>query len=296
MNGGDEMLIHQEYFEDFFNTARESILVLDENLIILLANRSFYDSFKATPQETVGYLIYSLGNRQWDIPGLRTLLQDILPKNKELYDYEVEHTFPSIGHKIMLLNARRIYHKDIGPQMILLAIEDITERKRLESLLMESETRFRRVFETSSDAILLLEKREGSITHVNPAVEKMLGYSIKESVGKKLQDIGVSHDMSDFQTLIQELNRSGIINYVGVPVKTKSGQYIDTDIYMVDRAMLAQCNIRDVTERTQAEKAARQRLDELERFTKETVQREFRIDALREKIKALEEQLREKTK
>ena len=79
----------------------------------------------------------------------------------------------------MLLNARQIYRKDIGSKMILLAIEDITERKRLESLLTESEERYRRLFETASDGIVLLEKREGKITHANPATEKMLGYAKK---------------------------------------------------------------------------------------------------------------------
>ena len=153
----------------------------------------------------------------------------------------------------MLLNARQIYRKDIGAKMILLAIEDITERKRLENLLTESEERYRRLFETASDGIVLLEKREGKITHANPATEKMLGYTKKESIGNKLQDIGVLLDMGDFQTTMQNLNKSGIINYDDVPVKTKSGQHIDTDIYLVDRARLVQCNIRDITDRKQGE-------------------------------------------
>ena len=118
-------------FEDIVETAREPLLVLDSDLRVLLANRSFYDSFKVTPEETIGKLIYDLGNRQWDIPKLRTLLEEILPKDNKFDDYEVEHVFSSIGHKIMLLNARRITQKEIGSQMILLAIEDITEKMRL---------------------------------------------------------------------------------------------------------------------------------------------------------------------
>jgi PAS domain S-box-containing protein len=120
-------------FEDIVETAREPLLVLDSDLRVLLANRSFYDSFKVTPEETIGKLIYDLGNRQWDIPKLRTLLEEILPKDNKFDDYEVEHVFSSIGHKIMLLNARRITQKEIGSQMILLAIEDITERKDIEA-------------------------------------------------------------------------------------------------------------------------------------------------------------------
>ncbi|MEK6527970.1 MAG: PAS domain-containing protein, partial [Nitrospirota bacterium] len=119
-------------FEDIVETVREPLIVLDSDLRVLSANRSFYKSFKVTPEETIGNLIYDLGNRQWDIPRLRTLLEDILPKNNKFDDYEVEHIFSNIGHKIMLLNARRIIHKEIGSQRILLAIEDITKFRKLE--------------------------------------------------------------------------------------------------------------------------------------------------------------------
>jgi signal transduction histidine kinase len=88
-----------------------------------------------TPDETIGNFIYDLGDRQWDIPRLRTLFEDILPKNTKFDNFQVDHDFPIIGHKIMLLNARRIYRKDIGMQMILLAIEDITERRQREEKL-----------------------------------------------------------------------------------------------------------------------------------------------------------------
>jgi two-component system, chemotaxis family, CheB/CheR fusion protein len=119
-------------FEDIVETVREPLIVLDSDLMIVSANRSFYNSFRVTPDETIGHLIYDLGNRQWDIPRLRTLLEEILPKNNKFDDYEVEHIFSKIGHKIMLLNARRITHKEIGSQMILLAIEDITKFRKLE--------------------------------------------------------------------------------------------------------------------------------------------------------------------
>ncbi len=123
--------------EDIIETVREPLLVLDSDLRVLKANRSFYDSFKVTPRETIGNLIYDLGNRQWDIPRLRTLLEEILPKDNKFDDYEVEHVFSSIGHKVMLLNARRITQKEIGSQLILLAIEDVTEKMRLERELAE---------------------------------------------------------------------------------------------------------------------------------------------------------------
>ena len=123
------------YAESIVETVREPLVVLDIDLKILSANRSFYNTFKVIPDETIGNFIYDLGNQQRDIPRLRTLFEDILPKNTKFDNFEVEHDFPIIGRKIMLLNARRIYRKDIGTQMILLAIEDITEHKRREEEL-----------------------------------------------------------------------------------------------------------------------------------------------------------------
>jgi PAS domain S-box-containing protein len=254
-----ELLVDEarRYAESIVETVRESLLVLDADLKIVSANRNFYRTFKVTPGETIGSFIYDLGNKQWDIPKLRELLEEVLPEKEAFDDFEVAHNFQDIGHKVMRLNARQIYRKDVGVKMILLAIEDITEHKRLEDLLTESEGRYRHVFETASDGIVLFEKREGKITHANQAVEKMLGYSLEESVGKKLQDIGIV-DIDDFQTLMQNLNEIGITNYTDVLIKTKSGQHIDTDIYLADRARLVQCNIRDISQRKQAEFAFRE--------------------------------------
>lgn len=248
----------RRYAESIVETIREPLLVLDGDLKIVSANRNFYRTFKVTPDETLGTFLYDLGNKQWDIPKLRELLEEVLPEKEAFDDFKVEHHFESIGYKVMLLNARQVYRKDIGVKMILLAIEDITERNRLESLLIDSEEQYRRVFETASDGIVLLEKREGKITQANPATEKLLGYTEKESLGNKLQDIGVSLDPDDFQTTMQNLNKAGIINYRNVKVETKSGQHIDTEIYLVDRAKLVQCNIRDITERKRTKEALRE--------------------------------------
>jgi PAS domain-containing protein len=107
-----------EYSENIVETVREPLLVLNSDLKILSANSSFYHTFKVTPKETIGNFIYDLGNRQWDIPKLRLLLEEILPTNAVFNDYEVDHVFQSIGRKIMLLNARQIFRKDIGSHII----------------------------------------------------------------------------------------------------------------------------------------------------------------------------------
>jgi diguanylate cyclase (GGDEF)-like protein/PAS domain S-box-containing protein len=124
-----------EYSDAIIATVREPLVVLNKELRVITANRSFYRTFQVHPEETEKRLIYEVGNRQWDIPGLRELLENILPKNTSFEDFEVDHDFESIGRKTMLLNARKIYRKTNHVEMILIAIEDITERKKAEEQL-----------------------------------------------------------------------------------------------------------------------------------------------------------------
>jgi len=244
-------------FEDIVETIPHPLLVLDLDLRILKVNHFFCETFKIAPEKTTGNFIYDLGNRQWDIPKLRRLLEDIISKDHKFENFEVEHIFPSIGRRIMMLNGRRLKQHGTGSQMILLCIEDITEKREMENALIESEERYRRVFETASDAIFLLEKNEGKITYTNPAVTTTLGYPDEECIGKKVQDFDLAHEMDDIQVITERLKKDGIIHYNDVPIQTKVGQSIDTDIYLVDKAALVQCNIRDITERKEAEKALR---------------------------------------
>jgi PAS domain S-box-containing protein len=127
------------YAESIVETLRESLVVLDAQLRVVTANQTFYKTFKVSPEETLNKFIYDLGDRQWDIPELRKLLEEVLPQNTQFQDFEVEHEFQNIGHRTMLLNARRIYQSDDNMELILLAIEDITEKKKLESQLLRSQ-------------------------------------------------------------------------------------------------------------------------------------------------------------
>ena len=122
------------YAEKIVETLHEPLLVLTPDFRVQSANPAFYEGFEVLPAETEGRLIYDLGNGQWDIPALRLLLEDVLPDSNVFNDYEVAHDFAEIGHRVMLVNARRLDHV----QLILLGIRDITEKKQAEEELREA--------------------------------------------------------------------------------------------------------------------------------------------------------------
>jgi two-component system, chemotaxis family, CheB/CheR fusion protein len=133
----EEVKESRDYARAIVETVREPLVVLDKEQRVKTANRSFYRTFQAKPEETENRQIYELGNHQWEIPGLRILLEEILPQKTSFQDFEVEHDFQGIGHRTMLLNARQIKQRGDGSQMILLAIEDITERKAAEKRIRD---------------------------------------------------------------------------------------------------------------------------------------------------------------
>ena len=114
------------------NTIAEPFLVLDEKFHVLAASRSFYQTFKVDPAETHGALLYALGDGQWDIPALRLLLETIIPEKTAMDGFEVEHDFPNIGRRTMLLNARKVLYDHSSAVTILLAFNDITARRAME--------------------------------------------------------------------------------------------------------------------------------------------------------------------
>ena len=169
----------REYAENIVETVRLPLVVLNGDLRILTANQSFYVTFKVTPEETIGSYIHDLGNRQWDIPELRTLFEEILPQKTLFYDYKVEHDFPTIGHKTILLNAREIFREAVGSHIILLAMEDITELKQREQELLSSEAKFRQLHESLMDAFIKTNLH-GEIIESNQVFREMVGYSPQE--------------------------------------------------------------------------------------------------------------------
>ncbi len=290
----------REYAESIVETVREPLLVLDADLRIVSANKSFYRNFKVTPKKTLGRLIYDLGNRQWNIPALRKLLENILPNNTSFENYEVEHDFPLIGRRIMLLNARRIPPPPTKPRIMLLAIEDITERKRLENeLLLEEESKFRAIFNNAADGILLADMKSKKFLMGNNAICHMLGYSKKEIKILGVMDI---HLKKDIPYVIDQFERQLKGEFTlshDLPVKRKDCSVFYADVNStavnINKKAYLMGFFHDTTERKKVEdelkkskEALQSKIDDLEKLLRLTVGRELKMVELKKTIKDIE--------
>jgi PAS domain S-box-containing protein len=177
-----------DYSDAIVETAREPFLVLDADLRVKFANRAFYQTFMVPTGKPVGKLIYELGNGQWNIPDLRKLLDELLPTNGEFNDYQVEHDFPDIGKRAMLLNARRLHDGENKTQLILLAIEDITDRRRAELEVARQRTWFQTTLASIGDAVIATDA-DARITFLNPSAEAMTGWTAQDAMGKPLHEV-----------------------------------------------------------------------------------------------------------
>ncbi len=259
-----------EYDGSIINTVREPLIVLDQELRVLLASRSFYKVFAVKPEETVGQLIYDLGNKQWDIPKLRELLETILPEKTSFDDYEVEHYFATIGRRIMLLNAHQIERAMGKERIILLAIEDITERRQLEDLLeesavqviKESEERYRIIFEGATEGILVADAETRRFRYCNPAICEMLGYTEEELTGLGVADIHPKESLDHVVAELEARKRGDRLPGPNLPCLRKDGSIIYADIQTTPAIIDGRdCNVgffTDVTRRMQIESQLRQ--------------------------------------
>jgi len=373
--------IENSFYENIVDTVHEPLLILDKDLRVVKASKSFLNFFKVSSDETIGKLIYDLGNKQWNIPKLRELLETILPEKTVFDNFEVEHNFSKIGRRIMLLNARKIETAFGKEKIILLAIEDITSRKKAEESLVEKnrlnseylnvllehaktpiivwdsalrikrfnqefeklsgydssevidkpieilfpedktdsmivllknnlsknnseaieidiltkekiiktvlwnsisifddddknivatitqditsrkqeenklgllETRYRRLFESARDGILILDAETGKIIDVNPFLCELLDYSKEIFIDKELWQIGFFKDVAANKEKFIELQNKEYVRYEDLPLKTANGRMINVEfvsnVYLVNNHKVIQCNVRDITE------------------------------------------------
>jgi two-component system CheB/CheR fusion protein len=172
--------VTRHYAEAVVENAREAILILNGDLRVTAANRSFYRAFQVSPEETRDRRIYELGSGQWDIPQLRKLLTNILSTNSRIDDYEVQHDFPHLGQRTMMLNARCLETQK-GQQLILLSIEDVTERRSdVEALRRQSA-----LLELAHEAVIV-RNFNGNIEFWNQGAEELYGWSKEEALGQRV--------------------------------------------------------------------------------------------------------------
>ncbi len=225
----------REYAENIVETVREPLVVLSSDLKILTANHSFYETFKVTPEETIDHFIYDVGNRQWDIRQLRILVEEILPQDTVINDYEVEHDFPNIGRKTILLNAREIFREEIGSRIILLAMEDITDRKLAEERISEVIRQQQAILDNIPN-IAWLKDREGRYVAANDPFSRTFGVPPEDLVGKNDFDI-FPHELAvkyekEFKEVMTTGKRTSFEEtLVDVQGKTQHVEKINTPIF-----------------------------------------------------------------
>lgn len=277
-----------DYAEAIIETV-PPLLVLDANLRVRMANESFCNCFKISSGETVGRLVYELGNGQWNIPKLRNFLEEILPRHSSFKDFLVTHEFEAVGRRTVLLSG----HQVDNLQRILLFMEDITERVESRAVMRASEIRYRRVFEAARDGILIVDPETRKITDANPFMSELLGYPHEELLGKELWEIGLLHDEAASREAFRELQQNHYIRYEDLPLQAKTGKHHEVEfvsnLYEEDGHHVIQCNIRDITERKQAEQVLLNATNEISRHAAhlEQVVAE-RTGQLRETISELE--------
>jgi signal transduction histidine kinase/DNA-binding response OmpR family regulator len=186
----------ERYAQDIVDTVRKPLLILDPALRVRSANRAFYDTFAVSAADTEDHLIYELGNGQWNVPELRTLLEEIIPRSSVFNDFELEHDFPAIGRRVMLLNARKLKAGDHG-ELLVLALEDVTERRRAEEEVVNAR-------ETAESANRTKSLFLANMSHeLRTPLNAILGYS------ELLQEETAERGLTEFAADLDRIGAAG---------------------------------------------------------------------------------------
>ena len=197
----------RKYSEAIIATVREPLLVLDRDLNIKTANQSFIDTFRVAEKDLAGTSIYQLRGGDWNFPSVRQMLGAVLSnEDGHVQDVEIEHDFTGIGWRIFQLNAR-VVHRTGELDQILLALEDITDRKRA------AEAKFRRLFETAKDGIVIADALTGQITDANPYVTELFGYPREEMIGVPFWQAKALTELQDGKEILERIRVEKIVRY-----------------------------------------------------------------------------------
>ena len=299
----EQAIYEREYTKAILNTVIGPLVVLDADLRVQTANRAFYAMFQVSREQTQGVPLYDLGKHDWDTPRLWTLLKETLSDNSEFQTFEVEHDFPAIGRRTVLLDARRLSREGYPGHMILLAFQDITERKKAEA----AKVTLAAIIESSDDAIISKDLN-GIVMSWNRGAERIFGYEERDIIGKPVSLLIPLDRHSEESAILDRIRRGEPIEHYETVRRRKDGGLLDISLSVSPirdaegRIIGASKIARDITRRKQietelldAKEALAKSNEELERRVKErTVDLELANMALREQTeehKKLQKQL-----
>ncbi len=252
------------YAKSIIETSRGPLVTLNKQMTVIWANRSFCEMFQLSSESIVGKNLRALCEGGWNIPALQNILEKILNEKINIEGYELRHDFSLIGKKSLLINARAITSDLDGDDLILLGMEDITTKEDTHERLKASEMRYRKLFETAKDGIMIVDAYNGKIVDVNPFLKEMMGYAHEWFMGKELWEIGLFDDINESQQAFTELKKNGYIRYEGLTLRTIDGKSISVEfvsnMYLVGQIEVIQCNVREITLRKQAEEELKNQL------------------------------------
>ncbi|MFA5185275.1 MAG: PAS domain S-box protein [Patescibacteria group bacterium] len=259
------------YANSIIDTLREPFLVLDANLKVVSVNPSFLRRFKLTKGGALGKSLVALDGGHFKSSKLLHLLRSVLPKKSWIEDFEFSVRRGGADSFVFSANARQLIvpkemisstvqkSSQVKGKLILLAIEDVTERKRIEEKVNISELRYRRLFEAAQDGVLILDAYTGKIVDANPFLTQLIGFTRNEVVDKKVWEIGAVKNIKESKVAFRQLQKKNYIRFENLPLQTKDGRLINVEfvsnVYRVDHTKVIQCNIRDITDRRRAELA-----------------------------------------
>ncbi len=259
--GEQAMMQERDYAEAALRTARDALIILRPDLTVYTANEAFYRTFQLKPAHVENRLLFDLADGAWDVPALRALLADVLPRDHVFNDLEITHAVGTLGVRTMRLNGRRLESVDGAPLRIVLAIEDVTERLKSRAVLRASEQRYRRLFEMANDGVLTVDAETRRIIDANPYFSRLLGYAREELLGKELFEIGLFDDAHLAQAMFLELRAKREIRYDNLPLKGRDGVAREVEVaasyYDEEGRAVIQFNVRDFTQRKRMEDALR---------------------------------------
>jgi len=272
----------QEITEGIINAIPVRVFWKDKNLVYLGCNTAFArDAGYASSKDIIGKDDYQMGWRD-QAELYRADDREVIESGCSKLLIEEPQTTPEgktitlLSNKLPLRNSKGEISGLLGTYM------DITERKLAESVLRDSEVRYRRLFEAAKDGVLLLDAETGMVTDVNPFLVELLRFSHDQFLNKAVWDLGFFKDVWANQVKFMELQQKGYIRYENLPLETADGRKINVEfvsnVYMVDHHKVIQCNVRDITERKRAEAATREHEEDLRTILKTTMEGVFMFD------------------